>query len=118
LLLDAAFPRGSEERGHSGVVLVRWERGDETDTGLIRFAKANSFDGIVFMGDDVLARSEVLEAARAAQITLVVVSSDYPNKAISNLENHLSDIKSRGRGSQVLIVASHEVRRLPTVRKG
>jgi hypothetical protein len=109
-LLDAAFPAGSDERGHSGVVLVRWDKGEETDVGLIQYAKTHDFDGVVFLGHDAVARTDVIEAASQLALTVVVVNTDFPNRAVRYLENNLSDLKQRGRGGQVLLVLANEVR--------
>lgn len=109
LLLDAAFPKQSEDRGHSGVLLKRWAGGEETDVGLMRYAHDNGFDGVAFLGHDVLARPEVLSAAKIMGLALIVVVTEVPSRGIADLEFNLVGLSTHARAGHVVTVRARSV---------
>lgn len=114
-LLDTPFPVGTTVRGTATVRLERWAGSDHRgDSEFVQAASESGFDGVVFMGREYLASRLLLEAARKAQIALVVTHSDEPVSAQDALVGRLDEVAARAGPGWVLLVLSSEVRRWRT----
>ncbi|HCF99151.1 MAG TPA: hypothetical protein DEV93_01240 [Chloroflexi bacterium] len=112
LLLDSAFPRAAADRGHSGVALERWDRGERTDEELLLSARAGGFDGVVFLGHSAAARKEIVELLKRDPVIAVVTNSDVPTQATRHLETALRALKDSARPGQMWLVLATGPRRI------
>lgn len=73
-------------------MLDQWTGDVVSDEGLVQYAAAEGYVAVVVMGRNALAREDLLDAARAAGIALVITHSDDPVRADEELSSHLKRI--------------------------
>lgn len=111
LLLDSAFPEPTTGYSRPGIVLDRWHHEDLSDTQLVAAADKDGYQAVAFVGPEVLARDEVIDAAIRAGISLVITTAADPLRAQRDIVVHLPSVgKAAGRGRLVWVTA-HGVRK-------
>ncbi len=115
LLLDAAFPEAAEGIGRPSFPVERWRGGDVSDRELLDAADSAGFTAVAFVGLQVLARTDVVEAARRLAIQLVVTTSDDPQNAERDLGQHLAALARGTDPAAVAYVSSRGVKWQPLI---
>jgi hypothetical protein len=109
LLLDAAFPEAAEGMSRPAYPVERWRGGDASDRELLEAADTRGFTGVVFVGTQVLARRDVVEAASRLALQLVVTTSEDPHNAQRDLGQHLAALAKESNPKRVAFVSSRGV---------
>jgi hypothetical protein len=109
LLLDASFPEPSTTYAPAGVRLERWQ-GGVSDVDLLRSASTDGYDGVIFLGKQTLARSELLTEVIHSSCGMIVTYTQDPTRAMTNFLSHLRTIQMELRPGHVLLVLADGVR--------
>lgn len=94
LLVDESFPEYTSGLPDSDVEMERWTPAPaaDADSDLIRYAKEHRCDVVVFMGEEVLERSDLLSLAEEMRISVVAIAAEDPIVAAEHLTSNLHRI--------------------------
>jgi len=109
ILFDSAFSSTVEDFGRPGMELHRWSGSDVSDLELIAQAGRDGYRGVVFLGQQVLARPGARDIARNLGVTLVVTTATDPLAAQLHLDSHLGALASAIDHSPTVRVTSHGI---------
>lgn len=109
LLLDGSFPASAEAYGELDFRLVRWNLTRLTDDDLIKEAANSAFSGVIFLGQAVLSRDEVPEAARSYSLYIAATAESSPLLALRALATNIGSLRRRVRAGGIDVIYAREV---------
>ena len=114
LLYDAVLPKGLSHEAPTGVEFVRWDGDDVPDTELVRAAAERGYRGVVLLGRDSLAQSDLRKVALQVGVVLVAIASGNPMQAKQHILRNLHALYQRLNDHDYLLVYAANVRPYPT----
>ena len=114
LLYDAVLPKSLSHEAPAGVELLRWNGADVPDAELVRAAAEKGCRGVVLLGRDSLAQSDLREISREVGVALVAAATHNPTEAKRHLIKNLDALRQALPKHDYLLVFATEVRPDPT----
>jgi hypothetical protein len=113
IILDGSFPAQSELYGEFDFALIRWSAGDVDDLDLIAHAAIEGFDGVVFLGQGILAQPDIHNLASQHRIYIAASVDPTPMGATRALAVNLTMLQRRCRPGVVDVIYAREIRSAP-----
>lgn len=92
ILVDQIIAIRGEEYTSSGVLIRRYDGHRIDDKGLVDVASSQGFRALVLVTDGYLVEDELLERAKAKQVTIVVSPMAHPLEAANRVRHYAEEL--------------------------
>lgn len=116
LLYDAALPQSLAHEAPADVELRRWAGDAVPDAEVVSAAAGQGCRGVILLGRDSLASSDLRAAAREFGVALIATSTSDPIQAKRCLIKNLRALRLSLADHDSILVLAAEVRPTPTGR--